>query len=211
VRDQAAVPHRVEIARRRLRGIVAAIGGAEHAYDDAVAAAFDTQRVEGLMEIAHEMDEKLQRRRAVRTVERRVGDPLLVIEDPIDRAVAPAVAAITWLDAWLSRAVAIAVVSRRLRRDVQKMPGGGLLVRFDLLVRPGRDISECLFVEEPRHVLSRQRREVTARDQADQPMSLSAPRLERPCLGADHGDTEGDRHPLLTRVRHVQRIVRPAP
>ena len=86
MRDELAVPDAVQVARTVAAGV-----GAEHHDRNVVAAVADAERVERLMEIADQVHEELQRDRPIRAIERGVGEPRLVVENPIDRAVAPRV------------------------------------------------------------------------------------------------------------------------
>jgi len=143
-----------------------------------VAAAPHAERVEGLMEIADEMHDELQCGSAIGAIELWIFEPLLPIRDAIDDAVAPAVVARSGFRARLFRTVAIAIVTSRIRRDVQVVP----IRRLHLLardgVRPAGNISERLPIEQPRHILRGDRCQPSGRDQSNQPMSLCTPGVQ---------------------------------
>src|SRR5262249_24618054 len=122
MRDERTVPYTVEIARARVVRIATARLLAEDGDRDAVAAALDAERVEWLMQIADQMHEELGRDRAIRAIEGHVRQPLLVVGNAIDDAVAPLVEARAGRHRRLQQAVAIAIVAGRVGRNVDEMP-----------------------------------------------------------------------------------------
>ena len=206
MRDQPAVPDAVQVA-----GAVAAGVGAEDRDRDVVAAVADAERVERLVEIADEVHEELQRDRAVRAIERGVGEPRLVVEDPIHRAVAPRVGPGARRHAGLPRAIAIAIVAGRLRRNVEEVPVERLVGAVVISIGPRRDVGEALRSEQPGDVPARDRRQPLGGEQRDEPMSLPAPRLQsrrrRRWSGARARPPRCEPRSASRRLRRVQGAV----
>ena len=174
IRFGSRLPARPCGVERRL-----AVGDTERANRHIVAAAADAKRVKRLVQIADKVDEEFQRGSAIGAIKCRVGEPLLVIQDAIDGAVAPAIVTRTGGDARLTRTVAIAVVPGRVRRDVEVVPPRRLHVRVDLAIGPRRHIRERLAIEQPGDILPGDRRQSLRGNQTNKPMPKSAPRLER--------------------------------
>ena len=63
MRDQRGIPRRMQVAGRGPGRVGAAFRPAEDRHEHAVAAGFEAQRVIGLVQVADEVDEKLQRNR----------------------------------------------------------------------------------------------------------------------------------------------------
>jgi hypothetical protein len=89
VRDQVGIPQRVHVAGEARAVRIAAVRRPEHRHANAVAAAFDAERVKRLVQITDQVDEELQRNRAVGAIQRTVAEAFLVVADAIDDAVAP--------------------------------------------------------------------------------------------------------------------------
>ena len=195
MRDQAAVPDSVEVA-----GVVAAGVRAEHRYRNVVATVPDAKGVERLMEIADEVHQELQGDRAIRAIERRVREPFLVVQDPVHRAVAPPVAACIGADSGLARAVAIAIVAGRLRRDVEEVPVERLVIPDEILIRPRRHVRQRFRSQQPGHVPARERRQTLGREQRNETVPLSAPRLH--ALGRHEREEPQECTPAAERPRH---------
>ena len=106
-----------------------------------------------LVQIADEVDKKLERRRAVCPVERCVGHARLVVQNPVHDAIAPSIVATACGHAWLPRAVTIAVVGGRVVAKVDVVPRASLRVVGDLLIGPDRDVCQTRIRQQPRDVL----------------------------------------------------------
>ena len=197
MRDQRAVPHAVQVA-----GIVAAGLRAEDRDRNVVAAVADAQRVERLVEIADEVHQELERDRPVGAIERRVREPRLVVEDPIDRRSRARCRRARPRRRRLPRAVAIAIVAGRVGRNVEEVPVERLVVPFEIPVRPRRHVGERLRPEQPGDVAARDRRQALGGQQRDEPMPLPAPRLDPRRRGDRQQQDPGSRR---TAPRHRAR------
>ena len=91
-RDQAVIPHRMQVAGNGPAAIVAAVGLTEHTDPDVVAAAADAKGVKRLMQIADEVHDELQGGGAIGAIELRVAKAPFPIRDAIDDAITPAIA-----------------------------------------------------------------------------------------------------------------------
>jgi hypothetical protein len=165
----------MKIARMRRAIIVVADRRSEHRHRDAVPAALDAKGMQRLVHVAHEVDEELQRDSPVSAVERRVCQTLLDVANPVDDAVPPRVTTATCGHARLSRAVAVAVVARRLRRDVDVVPEGRLVDAEQILVGPHGHICQRLVSQQCLHLLPRSGRQVVRGYQRHQPVALGVP------------------------------------
>ena len=132
-----------------------------------------------LVQVADEVDEILERGGAIGAIERLIGSALFHVADAIDRAVAPPVGACAGGDAGLPRTVAIAVVARRVWRDVEVMPRCRLLPVGHLRIGPTRDLGEALAIKQPRDILRGHARQVIGGNQSHEPVALPAPRQQR--------------------------------
>ena len=130
------------------------------------------------MQIADEVHDELQRGGAIGAIELRIAEPLFPIRDPIDDAVAPAIAAAAGGGAGLLRAVAIAIVAARIRRNVQVVP----VRRLHLIAvseSAQLDTSASVWPSSSHATFClRDRRQPLGGDQSDEAMALPAPRVQ---------------------------------
>ena len=173
VGNQLAVPDAVQVAR-----MAPACVRAEDGHRDVVAAVPDAERVKRLMKIANQVHQELQGDCPVGAIERQVGEPLLVVEDAVHRAIAPGALALglTGGHLRLLRTITVAVVARRIRRNVEKVPEERLMDAAVVTIGPRGHVRESLMSQQPGDVALRGRRQLIRGNQADEPMSLHAPR-----------------------------------
>jgi hypothetical protein len=98
--------------------------------------------MKGLVHIADQVDEELERNGAVGTIQRGVCQSLLVVEDPVYRAITPPVTSTSRDSARLRWTITVAVIACSLGRDVVIVPGGGLPVSLMILISPCSDIGQ---------------------------------------------------------------------